>query len=184
MRIAVIGPQNTGKSTFITDMLSACPSYTTPGETYRDLVKKEGLAINRKTTEASQRAIRDFLYEQITHFKGEQVLFDRCLIDNWVYTKAQSEAGSIPAAFVTKTEALMHESLQHLDAFIFIPTAVGVSLIDDFLRDTDRHFVDKVNELFIEKLLALRCNIHQPIVVITGTREERVRRAKAVLGIR
>ena len=76
MRIAVTGPQNTGKSTFIEDFLSALPTYTTPERTYRDLISQEELPVNQETNEDSQRRIRDFLFDQATSNIEEDVIFD------------------------------------------------------------------------------------------------------------
>ena len=60
MRIAVIGPQNTGKSTFIKDFLNEFSHYTTPEETYRTVIEDKDLAVNQKTSLESQKEIRDF----------------------------------------------------------------------------------------------------------------------------
>lgn len=181
MRIAVIGPQNTGKSTFIKDFLLAFPSYVTPTETYRDVVREKGLAINRNTTEESQRAIRDFLFTQTTTFPGTDVIFDRCVIDNYVYTKAQHEKGLLSHVFLTETEQLMRDSLVGIDMIFLIPTAAGVAFVDDELRDTDRGFADHANTLFIDTLLELRRHIPHPIVTISGPREMRIERARRAL---
>ena len=39
--------------------------YKVTKETYRDLVKRNELAINQNATEENQRLIRDFLYNQV-----------------------------------------------------------------------------------------------------------------------
>ena len=57
MRIATTGAQAVGKSTFVKDFLRNWPNYTTPKKTYRDLVKKKGLKINKEGTKDSQMAI-------------------------------------------------------------------------------------------------------------------------------
>jgi hypothetical protein len=183
MRIAVIGPQNTGKSTFIEDFLHAFPSYSTPSDTYRDVVHEKGLLINQHTSEESQRAILEFLKTQAEQFKATDAIFDRCLIDNWVYTKYQHLKGKIKDEFVQETEGYLLDHLAQFDALVFIPTVTGVALVNDELRDIDRSFIDGVNRLFIDKLLALRSCISQPIVTVTGAREERVAIAKEALGL-
>jgi signal recognition particle receptor subunit beta len=43
MKIAVIGPQNTGKSTFVKDFLLEFPAYKTTQKTYRDIVTENNL---------------------------------------------------------------------------------------------------------------------------------------------
>lgn len=183
MRIAVIGPQNTGKSTFVEDFLAALPHYSTSSATYRDVVTEKGLEINQKTSEEAQRAIRDFLEAQTRLFPAENAIFDRCVIDNWVYTKTGVLKGNIREEFLTETEGVLRSSLRDFEAIVFIPTVSGVALVDDELRDIDRDFIDLVNRLYIELLLRLRVEIPHPIVVVTGSRKERVRIAREALGI-
>ncbi len=174
MRIAVIGPQNTGKSTFVQDFLATFPNYVSPEKTYRDMINERGLAINQQTTEENQRLIREFLDEQVRLFEGENVVFDRCVIDNWVYTKAQALRGKIEEAFVKETEDIMRDSMQHIDAVVFIPTVSGIVYVDDGTRDIDREFIDRVNTLYIDLLLSLRRDIHHPIVTVAGPRSVRI----------
>lgn len=174
MRIAVIGPQNTGKSTFIKDFLEVFPDFITPGQNYRDVVQEKGLEINQKTTEESQRFIREFLLTQALENKNPKVLFDRCVVDNYIYTRAQFERGIIDESFLRETEKVMYASLDHLDALIFIPTAVSVKLVDDAVRDTDTMFVDQINCLFIETLFNIAQRSMIKIIPITGTREGRI----------
>ena len=96
MRIAVIGPQNTGKSTFINDFLKEFPHYTTPQETYRSVIEFEELTVNQKTNLESQKKIRDFIFGQLRQNTNYNIIFDRCMIDNYVYTYVQYEKGEIP----------------------------------------------------------------------------------------
>lgn len=173
MRVAVIGPQNTGKTTLVKDLSAALPEYATPSETYRTLVAREGLTINQQTGEESQRAIREFLFAQTRDFTGPRVIFDRCVVDNHVYTLAAYEAGSVAEPFVLETCEMMRESFSHLDAIAFVPTAVGVPLTDDGLRDTDRGFIDRINRIYLEVLFR-DVSSRLPIWILSGSREERV----------
>lgn len=182
MRVAVIGTQNTGKSTFIADFIAAHPSYTSPTRTYRDVVRERGLSINQLTGRESQTLIREFLEEQVKTNTLADVLFDRTVIDNYVYTKVAEGKGGIDAAFVADSWKRAVDSLAYLDMLFFIPTAASISLADDSLRDTDTAFIDAVNREFIESLLRIRKDSDMPICVITGTREERVREAVRCLG--
>lgn len=181
MRIAVIGPQNTGKSTFISDFVKAFPNHSTTYETYRDVVEEKGLEINQKTTKESQLVIRDFLFAQSANNKDEHVVFDRCVVDNYIYTLAQFEKGLIDGDFLKESEKVMYQSLGNLDALVFIPTAVSVRLVDDQLRDTDTNFIDRVNCLFIETLFAIGQRSPIKIVAIAGSREERINQIRKSL---
>jgi nicotinamide riboside kinase len=181
MRIAVIGPQNTGKSTFIQDFLKEFPHYTTPETTYRDLVEEKKLEVNQETNVESQKEIRDFLFGQLRHNTAYNVIFDRCLIDNYVYTSVQYEAGTIPKWFVDETDAMMRDTLQAVDLYLFIPTAVSVPLVDDGTRDITAKYIDTVNNHFLKILFELSRKYSISIKVLSGSREERVEQIKKLI---
>jgi len=174
MRIAVIGPQNAGKTTFIKDFLKEFTSYETTKDTYRDHVAEIGLPINQETNESSQRAILDFLYNQTIDNRNENVIFDRCVVDNYVYTHSAYLRGRASKELLLLTEGKMYDQLTQLDCLVFIPTSAGVKLENDSFRDIDTGFVDAINRLFIEALLDIAGRTSMTIFVVTGNREERV----------
>ena len=180
MRIAVVGPQNTGKSTFVRDLGEALPRFSVPVESYRDVVRKHGLSINQLTGTESQRLIRDFIRDQVATAEGD-TLFDRCLVDNYVYTRCAHEKGSIEPEFLEESRRMLHETANDIDLYLFIPSALSIPLVDDGMRDTDPAYVDAVNRAFIDTLLGLvrDCGIH--VATVGGTREERVAAARAAL---
>ncbi len=181
MRIAVLGPQNTGKSTFIQDFLAEFPHYTTPPETYRDLVEEKELEVNQLTGVESQKAIRDFMFGQLRHNTAYNVIFDRCLIDNYVYTYVQYEAGTIPKWFVDETEAMMKDTLQNVDMYFFIPTAVAVPLVDDGTRDITAEYIDTVNNHFLRVLFELSRKYNITVKVVSGNREARMEQVRKII---
>ena len=178
MKIAVIGPQNTGKTTFIQDFLKAFKHYKTTKQTYRDVIEKNKLKANRQSSEKTQQMIMDFLYKEITTTKNENIIFDRCLIDNYVYSYCAHQAGKISKEFIHKTKRRMYDHLAHLDALFFMPTAAGIKLDSDGIRDTDKNYIDLVNKVFMEILFEISNRTNIPIFVITGTREERIKQVK------
>ena len=153
MRIAVIGPQNTGKSTFVADFLEEFPHYTTPQKTYRDVIEEKNLDVNQLSGLESQKSIREFIFGQMRYNNEYNVIFDRCMIDNYVYTYVQYEKGQIPKWFVDETEAMMLDALTEVDVYFFIPTAVSVPLVADGTRDVDTSYIDTVNHHFLRILL-------------------------------
>jgi len=181
MRIAVIGPQNTGKSTFIQDFISEFKDYTTPEKTYRDVVIENKLDINQKTNERSQELIATFIFDQITQNNNRNILFDRCLIDNYVYSYLAYKSGEISKDYLYSVEKRIYEHLKYLDAIIFIPTAVSVKLVNDDLRDTDANFIDEVNNKFINMLIDINRKYFINTFVISGNREERVSKMREIL---
>jgi thymidylate kinase len=174
MRIAVVGAQNVGKTTFIKDFVSKFPNYSTPSVSYRDVVKEKGLKINQETNAESQAAIMDFIYNLITGNKLENVIFDRCIIDNYVYSHCAYLKGNISKEFIDLSKQKMLDHLKYLDIVVFIPVSLNVNLEPDQLRDTDINFVDLVNKTFVEVLFELVENKSVKVVVISGTREERL----------
>lgn len=181
MRIAVIGPQNTGKSTFVSDFLQEFSHYKTPKETYRDVIESKKLVINQKSSLESQKEIRDFMFGQVRHNTEYNIIFDRCLIDNYVYTYIQYEKGEIPKWFLDETESMMRDTLRLVDMFLFIPTAVSVPLVNDSTRDITASYVDAVNHVFLKTLFELSRKYHITIKVISGSREERIEQVKKLI---
>lgn len=181
MRIAVIGPQNTGKSTFIKDFIKEFPHYSTPEETYRDVVKNKSLNINKKTNEDSQREIRNFMYAEFRQTTDRNVIFDRSLIDNYVYTYYQYKEGKISKSFLEETESMMKEMIHSVDVYFFIPASLSVALVDDGTRDTDKKFIDDVNTYFLKTLFELAREYHIIVKIISGTRKERIKKVKEII---
>ena len=173
MKIAVIGPQNTGKTTFIMDCVQKFPTYSFLEKTYRDVIKEKNLPINRETNAHSQGLIRDVLIEQMETLKTN-MLMDRSSIDNYVYTVAGHKLGNIEKAFVDETYKKMLASLKHIDVFLFIPSALSVKLENDSLRDVQPAYVDTINGIFIQILLDIQKECPIRVEVISGTRSERV----------
>lgn len=180
MRIAVVGPQNTGKSTFVRDFIATFPQFSTPTESYRDVVRKHNLQINQLTGTESQRHIREFMREQIAT-APDNTIFDRCLIDNYMYTRFGFEKGNVEEAFLRESEAIMHETAGQIDLYLFIPSALSIPLEDDALRDTTPAYVDVVNRTCIEIIFALIRSKGIDVEVIGGTREERITAVRAML---
>lgn len=180
MRLAVIGPQNTGKSTFIQDFVKTFPHYITPAETYRDVIKRKKLDINQKSSEHSQKVIRDFLYNQICHNLEPNILFDRCVIDNYVYSLALYEKDQVSLEFLDETFNLAVKHLDSLDGIIFIPSAVSVKLVNDELRDIETKYIDKINRFFIKTLFLLHKHKTIEVFVISGDRRERIKLARDI----
>jgi nicotinamide riboside kinase len=181
MRIAVIGPQNTGKSTFIEDFLKDFPHYKTPQKTYRDVIEEKGLDVNQLSGLESQKEIRDFMFAQMRGNDEYNIVFDRCMIDNYVYTYVQYEKGQIEKWFVDETEAMLLASLMEVDVYLFIPTAVSVPLVDDGTRDVTTAYIDTVNHHFLRVILDLARTHHITVKVISGTRKERIDQVKRII---
>ncbi len=181
MRIAVVGPQNTGKTTFIKDFIQAFPEYVTPSKTYRDVVSQQSLAINQGATVESQKVLIDFYRDQMVKNLEPNIIFDRCLIDGYAYSAYLKELGRFEESFIKEIYDLLYKHIDTIDMIVLIPTALSVGLVDDRLRDTDKTFIDAINRIFINTLLEVSRKTKLKIVTVTGDRGKRMDLMKEVL---
>ena len=73
MRIAIVGSACQGKTTLINDFLKKWPSYSRSNESYRDLIKKEKLKLNKGVDKDGQWKILNCLIDDIQHTqKGDR----------------------------------------------------------------------------------------------------------------
>jgi len=153
MRIAISGTACQGKTTLITDFLEQWPNYKTPKKTYRDIIKDNNLDHSSKTNKKTQKNILDFMIkEQKKYRSSDNVIFDRCPLDNLVYSMWATEQSDldIDDKFVQECIPLVRESLSSLDIIFFTPiTKVSpVELTEDDLRDTDPKVIEEVDNIF------------------------------------
>ena len=153
MRIAISGTACQGKSTLIKDFKEKWPSYKSPDKTYRDIITEQNLEHSSTTNKETQMAILDFMIDELQKTsKGDKVIFDRCPLDNIVYSiwaEAKKES-DIDDAFIKKCMTLVSESLRFIDMIFFVPiTKVSpVELEEDDLRDTNETFIEEIDNIF------------------------------------
>ena len=63
-KVGIIGTQCVGKTTLITDFKEKWPVFESPTKSYRDLVKKKKLPLNKEATKESQEEILNFLIDE------------------------------------------------------------------------------------------------------------------------
>ena len=150
--ISVSGTQGIGKTTFIEDFIANWPMYRTLDKTYRDVIKENGLNINKNTTKESQRIILESIVEGIRSVgKDEYVIFDRSPLDNIVYSiwAYDKNKGDIDDAFVADCINISRNAIQKLDLMLMIPmTKHNPDLVDDDFRDIDPVYQTEIDELF------------------------------------
>ena len=188
MRIAISGTACQGKSTLVKDFLEQWPSYTTPEKTYRDILAENNLEHSSKTNKETQRKILDFQVEGLQKYrKGDTVLFDRCPLDNLVYSMwaCEQEGNDIDEEFVSSCLPLVRESLRNLDIIFFIPiTKVApVNIVEDGVRDTDQKIIEEIDYIFKAvhrdhehnpKTNIFVVDDKPPIIEVFGDRRERI----------
>jgi len=153
MRIAISGTACQGKSTLIKDFTEKWPNYTTLDKTYRDIITEQGLQHSSSTNKDTQWAILNFMIDELQKTsKGDKIIFDRCPLDNIVYS-IWSEAkkdSDIDEEFIKKCMPLVRESLRFIDIIFFTPiTKVApVEIVDDELRETKKEYIEEIDNIF------------------------------------
>ena len=185
--IGVVGTQNTGKSTFIKDILEKFKGtpmeFQTVGCDYRKKIEERGLKINREGNLESQKIIFDTLVEQLDIIDGMPdgcYITDRSPVDAYVYTKYLKEHN--PSLGITDDDlqtmfTKLCVKMPRYDKIVFLDlnNCANVAVVDDKFRDTNLEFRKEIDMLFKEILLKL---VLGGIVCvsdsISGTRDERI----------
>lgn len=196
MRIAISGAQCMGKSTLIKDFLSEWTSYKTPEKTYRDALTEKNLPHSSKTTKESQKTVLDFMVKQLEETrKGDKIVFDRCPLDNLVYSMwaYHHNASDIDFDFIKKCIPVVRDALKRIDIIFYIPitrVCKTPDIIDDGMRDTDPIMRNEIDNLFKVFAMENRDNpksnyFHSddrpPIIEVFGERNERIQMMKLYL---
>lgn len=153
MRIAISGTACQGKSTLIKDFLKEWDMYTTPEKTYRDYLTENNLPHSKETTKDTQWNILNFMVDTLQQYsKGDKVIFDRCPLDNMVYSlwAHEKDNSDLDSDFIKKCIPVVRESLRFLDVIFFIPItkAAPIKIVEDDLRDTDKEFITEIDNIF------------------------------------
>ena len=196
--IGVIGTQNTGKSTFIKDILEKFKGTTmefrTVGCDYRKKIEERGLKINREGNLESQKIIFDTLVEQldiIDKMPNGCYLTDRSPIDAYVYTrylKAHNPDLGITEDDLQNMFNKLCCEIGRYDKIVFLDLdkCGNVVVVDDKFRDTNLEYRQEIDWLFKDTLLKLVLSGVLPVSKVSdsiyGTRDERLSKFIEVIG--
>jgi len=193
MRIAVIGSQCVGKSTFIKDFIVNWPMYKICEKVrYSDLVKEKNLSLNEGGNEESQRIILNSLIDQAMYTpKIENTIFDRSVLDNLVYTMWLNAKNKVKDSFVEETIKLVRESLTFYDILFFLPISKQSPIIFEAgpNRSNSSEYRDEIDCIFkaLYKQYTACNNVYFPfkhkdgspaLIEIFGNRQERIELVK------
>ena len=189
MRIAVTGTACVGKSTFVNDFLNNWSDiYSKPESSYRDMLKEKKLKHSKQTNKETQQAILDYMVDQhMKYTKEDHVIFDRCPLDNLVYSLYSYDKGlsDIDEEFIESCIPIIKEAMRFIDIVLYIPKLGDVKIEDDGNRETDPEFVNEIDKM----LLQIEHQALQPASVffhtddrpafirISGEPRERIRQA-------
>jgi len=192
MRIAISGSACQGKSTLIDDIIKKWPMYARSAESYRKIIKEENIPLNKEVTEDGQWRILNCLIDDIQKTsKDDYVLFDRCTLDNLVYSLWANSKDSLKISdeFVKKCIPLIKETMHSLDIIFFTPIT-KFSPIPKEARETrniEEEYIKEIDNLFkaIEHSYTrtgaspfFPDEDRPPIIELFGTREERIAMAE------
>lgn len=155
MRIAVVGAQNTGKTTLVNTFKAVWPMYTSPEKTYREIATENNLTLNEEGTIESQTALRDFLVDSALGNAGKtKTIHDRCVLDNLVYTLWLVEKGKLEGTddaideFVATSINLVRESMKFYDIILWLPADPSIAITDDGTRSTCPVYREEIDNIF------------------------------------
>ena len=151
MRLAISGTAAQGKTTLLNSFIDHWDMYKTPDKNYRSLLPEGEHSMN--TTKETQWNILNHMIDQMEAYTAKDyVIFDRCPLDNLVYTMwaYHKGVGDIDELFVEKCIPIVRESMKLLDIIFIIPiTNVAQSDIeDDGVRETDVEYITEIDNFF------------------------------------
>lgn len=195
MRIAICGTACQGKTTLITDIIKEWPMYSKSKESYRTVIAEEKLKINKEVNKDGQRKILNCLIDDLqSTSKDDKVLFDRCPLDNLVYSLWSNGKGNsdIDDNFIKECIPLVCESMKFIDVVFFLPItkAAPVKIEKKTTREMDGIFIKEIDHIF--KAINFQANQNKspffdavdrpPIIEVFGNPEERIQMLKFYIG--
>lgn len=151
MKIAFVGTQCNGKTTLIEKFLNNWPMYKRPEKTYRDIISEKKIKLNQKGDEKSQRIILDALIDETQlacASKDDNIVFDRCVLDNIVYSIWLNAKGKVSDDFIVNTKFLVQESLKSFDVIFYLPLRQEIPLEKRKGRDIDPVYREEIDNIF------------------------------------
>jgi hypothetical protein len=184
MRIAFSGTACTGKTTVVKAFLERWSDYKTPKTTYRDVIKNN--RHSKKTDKKTQLAILDFMItQQKPYTPHDKVVYDRCPLDNIVYTLWAHDKGlkGFNENYINMSIEKVKESMRSLDIIFLITRDLMGPIESNLIRETDPQYVIEIDNIFkaIHKQIQttgvspfLPQHDSPALIEISGTTEERI----------
>jgi thymidylate kinase len=151
MKIAFMGTQCNGKSTLIKEFCKRWPMYKEVKSTYRKLIKTGKITNNEDGTAESQRAILDAIIDdtqKAAASEDEFLVFDRCVIDNIVYSLWLNEKGKVSDEFIMDTKRIAFEAIRVFDIIFYVPLREEIKIVPRKGRAVDPVYRQEINNLF------------------------------------
>jgi len=186
MRIAFSGAACTGKTTTIEAFLRKWPNYKFIQSNYRSLIKKTKKH-SRNNSKKNQEQILDIMVAETMQFTAhDKVVFDRCPLDNVIYSMWCYDKGmkGFTEKFIQESIQKVRESMRHLDIIFLCTRDLMPPVVPNGIRDTDTTYIEEINNLFKSTLKQVQRGVeYSPFfpagdspgfIDIHGTTEERL----------
>lgn len=154
MKIALMGAQNTGKSTLVENFIKQWPMYKRPARTYRDIIREQNLKLNKEGDKESQKIILNALVDEVQQAcAGEDsnhLIFDRCTVDNIAYTlwHYAKDTPGFTREFVIDSQSIAALTLKHLDIIFYVPVRKEIPLVEREGREIDLVYREEIDNVF------------------------------------
>jgi predicted ATPase len=149
MRIAFSGAAGVGKTTLISKFKERWPMYWSSAKTYRDVIKENNLSHSSNTNDETQLIILNWMMETLkdnSHIKHS--VYDRCPLDNLVYTLQGNALGKISDQTTAATISFVKESMKDLDIIFWIKHNPAIKIVKDDLRDVNEEYIKQTDQIF------------------------------------
>jgi nicotinamide riboside kinase len=151
MRIAIVGAQNTGKTTLAKAVKAYWPGYKLIEGKYREYVKEKKDNLNQNSSLETQTLLRDFMIDDAVDNASEKyTIFDRNILDNVAYTLWLADKGKITSdEFITSSLTICRETLKLFDVVFWLPVSDDIRLTEEKVnRDTDLTYREEIDYIF------------------------------------
>lgn len=151
MKIAFMGTQCNGKSTLIKEFCKRWPMYKEVKSTYRKLLKTNKVTANEDGTKESQKAILDAIIDDTQKAiakEGDFLVFDRCVIDNLVYSLWLNEYNKVSDEFIIDTKLIVHEAVKVFDIIFYLPLREEIKIIPKKGRSVNEKYRQEIDNIF------------------------------------
>lgn len=154
MRIAISGTNNQRKSQLLHNILERWPGYSTPETDYKDTIEHMVPAIEEvddiKSCDIQWNILNDMLDVMQTYKEDDKVIFNRCPLDNLVYSlylhDKDPNGSGIDNAFIEKCIPIVRESMRLIDIIYTVPMT---SVVPDGEKDSRPKEDKEIDTLFL-----------------------------------
>jgi predicted ATPase len=173
MKISISSTHGSGKTTLFESLrlIEEFSDFHFVGSPTRK-AKNKDMPINNKASNYNNTQEFCFEYDinNLEEFKQYSVVFDRSLLDTYIYTKYLFSKGKVDRDIFHQIELGWLLYKEQYDLFI-IPNHTEVLLQSDESRITDQEFQESIAELFEDELIGIPI---YKVLRVQGTTQQRI----------